>query len=78
MVIHGAGLPPEDVLLSVGLAAPASAPDAFTLRLPDGRTLATTEYSLRWGAGTLTFPVLPGEYRVSFAEIAVRVPGPWR
>ncbi len=36
------------------------------LRLPDGRTLATTSFNLRWSAGTLTFPPLPdGVYDVT-------------
>ena len=59
VVVRSEGLPPEDALLPAGAAVPDTASDAFVLRLPDGRTLTTTEYSLRWGAGTFTFPALP-------------------
>lgn len=59
VVVRSEGLPPEDALLPAGAAVPATARDASGLRLPDGRTLTATEYSLRWGAGTFTFPALP-------------------
>lgn len=59
VVVRSEGLPSEDTLLPPGAAVPATARDTFVLRLPDGRTLTTTEYSLRWGAGTFTFPALP-------------------
>lgn len=51
VVVRSEGLPPEDALLPAGAAVPDTASDAFVLRLPDGRTFTTTEYSLRWGAG---------------------------
>ncbi len=36
------------------------------LRLPDGRTLASETWALRWGAATLEFPPLPDDvYRVT-------------
>ncbi len=70
VVIRSEGLPPEDALLPAGAAAPVSAPDTFTLRLPDGRALLATKYSLRWGAGTLTFPALPADVFTATLELA--------
>jgi hypothetical protein len=70
VVVRSEGLPREDALLPAGAVVPATARDAFALRLPGGRALIATEYSLRWGAGTFTFPELPPNVFEATLELA--------
>jgi hypothetical protein len=64
VVISSEGLPP-DQLYPYGVRREGIGHQA-RLRLPDGRTLASKEWTLQMGAGTLEFPPLPkGVYRVT-------------
>jgi len=66
IILSSEGLPPEDQVWPQG----AKMEEEFEplLRLPDGQVLAPETFTLRWGAGTLEFPPLPGDvYRVTLA-----------
>ncbi|MFW6136075.1 MAG: hypothetical protein ACOC7N_04555 [Chloroflexota bacterium] len=59
VVISSEGLPSEDEVWPQGPEREALSQPR--LRLSDGRTLEPDTFTLRWGAGTLEFPPLPGD-----------------
>ena len=64
IILGSEGLPPEDQVWPRG--AKMTEDSEPLLRLPDGQVLAPETFTLRWGAGTLEFPPLPGDvYRVT-------------
>ena len=64
VVVRSEGLPPGEQLWPGGRREESDYQPE--LRLPDGRTLASREWALRLGAGTLEFPPLPDDvYRVT-------------
>jgi hypothetical protein len=76
IVIRSDGLPPEDQLWPGGVHQEGNYQPL--LRLPDGRTLTTSTWTLRLGGGTLDFPPLPdGVYRATLelARLPLVPPG---